>query len=263
MKLGTKIGIGIIVTGVLLSTVGGVICMASPKESFFENFGEKRSYEEKLDVELSSLQIEAAFLNIELKTGDKFEIIAEDIPEKLMLSVSDNDGKVKISNESDFSFKGVNFGKVNGDIIGKYTIYIPDEKTDKIEIDASFCNFVMEDVESDKIDIDCNFGEYNITDTLCNNLDADFSFSNAFFRDIECEKLDVSNSFGNIDADDLSVTDKADFDVSFVDMNIGFIGNNYYFSSVNTFGSVDAFSCPEEDVRIDVDITFGNAVFSN
>ncbi len=263
MKLITKIGLGAVVAGVVLSAAGGIICLASPNNPLKEYLGEPVSYEKAIEGDITELSLEAAFLNIEIRQGDECRIVAENVPERLDLRVSESEGRLKIENKEDFELDNVRIGGVNDTSTGTITIYIPDEMLKKIDIEAAFCSMEISSLKAEKLDMECSFGEYDINDSVFEKMDIESSFSDSSAEDTECEKLCYASSFGSFEAENLKITDSGEFDNSFGDMNVQLSGDNYTFSRVNTIGSVDTFTCPEEEVKLNVDVAFGNASFTN
>lgn len=263
MKLITKIGIGAIVAGAVLSAAGGIICLASPNDELSELFGEPVSYEEPFSGDISELALEAAFLDIEIRTGDEFKIVAENVPERLVLSAEESDGKLKIGQEEEFKTSNVKIGKIDDASTGKYIIYIPEDTLKKIDIEAAFCSVEISSLQAEKLDMECSFGEYNINDSVFEKMDIECSFSDSSVEDAECGKLSYASSFGSFEAENLKITDSGAFDNSFGEMDVQLAGDNYDFTSVNTIGSVDTFTCPEEEVKLSVDVAFGDASFTN
>lgn len=263
MKLITKIGIFAVAAGAVLSAAGGIICIASPDEIALGDLGERTSYEEVIEGDISELKIEASFLNIEIRQGDEFRIVAENVPEKLAPSAARSGGVLKIANENEFKFKNVKFGGINIDSVGTYTVYIPADTLEKADIEATFCSMAISSLQAEELNIECSFGEYNISGAACSKIDADCSFSDTSLNETECEKLSYASSFGSFEAESLKITGSADFDNSFGSLEVQLIGDNYDFSSVNTIGSIDTFTCSEEEVKLSVDVAFGDAVFKN
>lgn len=263
MKLATKIGIAAIVAGAVLSAAGGIICLASPNDDLSELFGEPVSYEETFSGDISELALEASFLDIEIRTGDEFKIVAENVPERLVLSTKESEGKLKIEQDEKFESNNIKIGKIDETSTGSYIVYIPEDSLKKIDIEAAFCSMELTELQAEKLDIECSFGEYNINDSVFEKADIQSSFSDLSSAGIECGKLYYANAFGSIRAEALKITGSGDFDNSFGDMDIQLVGDNYDFTSVNTIGSVDTFTCPEEEVKLSVDVAFGDASFTN
>lgn len=263
MKLATKIGIITIVAGAVLSAAGGIICLASPTDELSEIFGEPVSYEETFSGDISELALEAAFLDVEIRTGDEFKIAAENVPERLLPSAKESDGKLRIEQEEKIKANNIKIGNYSDASTGSYIIYIPEDKLKTIDIEAAFCSMDISGLRAEKLDIECSFGEYNISDSVFEKTDIQSSFSDLSSDNTECQKLYYKNAFGSIKAESLKITDSGDFDNSFGDMDIQLVGDNYDFTNVNTIGSVDTFTCPEEEVKLTVDVAFGDASFTN
>lgn len=263
MKLITKIGVISIVFGAVLTAAGGIVCMATPEKEFVAFYGDPISYEKKIDGDFTELEVEAAFMNIEIRQGDEFMVVADNVPEKLDLDVTKSGSKLKIKRTEEFRFFDFKFGGINGDSVGTYTIYVPENTLKKLDIDIAFSSMEISSVNAEKLDIDCAFGEYNINGSVYGKIDMDSSYSDTSLNNVECDKIDCSDSFGNLSADALMIRESGDFSVSFGDIDVRLSGDNYRFSCENAFGSAKTFNCPEETVDIEVNVDFGDAVFEN
>lgn len=269
MKTITKIGTGAIICGLAFSLVGGTIYALSPNKYKDIYLGENVSYEKSFDNSITELNLEVSFLNVEIKKGDKFKIDVKDVPEKLVPEIYSTESELSVTNES-FSSKfpklkdsNIQFGDISDDIVGTYTIYIPEKNLDEVEINSSFCSLDISELSSEEIIMECSFGEYDLEDIKCSMLDMDSSFSDTSLSDTKIKNIEITNSFGNIDAKKLKITEYGKIDNSFGDMEIKLSGDNYKFDISNSLGECNSFKCSKEEVEIEVSNSLGSINFTN
>ncbi len=266
MKAITKIGTGAIICGAVFSAIGGIVCALNYNQFSNIYLGEPVSYEKDIDKNISELDIDVSFLNIDIKHGDKLKITADEVPEKLLPDIDISDKKLSI-NDKDFTSrlkeKDLQLGSINDEFVGTFTIYIPDTEFKEVNIDSAFSSLEISELNADKINIECSFGEYILKDSECNKLDFACSFGDSSISDTKCHKADFANSFGNFDSENLKISQSGNIANSFGDMNINLSGDNYKFDIITSMGSSDTFSCPSEDVKIEASNSFGNISFTN
>lgn len=262
MKTAAKVGITMIISGVVLSMAGGMICLATPRNERYIFCGDPVSYDKKIDGDFTELQLEAAFLNIEIRQGDEFRVVAEDIPENLDLEVKKSGSRLEIVNSNDLKFmSSFKIGGIKAESVGTLTIYIPDNTLKRFDVEADFCSVDASEFETDDFCIECSFGEYNIRDAKFDKIDIESSFSDIFLENIRCKSINFFGDFGDLDADSLRITEDGKFNVSFGDINAQLLGDNYSFDSIANMGNVNTFKCDKADVNIKVDAEFGSADF--
>jgi len=266
MKIITRIGIGAIICGAIFSAIGGIVCALNYSKFSDIYLGEPESFTKEFNENISEIDIDVSFLNIDIKQGDKLKITAEDVPEKLIPDIDISDKKLSI-NDKDFTSrlkdKDLQLGSITDEFVGTFTIYIPDTEFKEINIDSAFSSLEISELKADKLDIECSFGEYILKDSECSKLDFECSFGDSLISDTKCHKASFANSFGNLDSENLKISHSGDIANSFGDMNINLSGDNYKFDIITSMGSSDAFSCPSEDVKIEASNSFGNISFTN
>ena len=247
MKMITKIGVGAIVCGIVFSAVGGTVFALNYNKFNEKYLGEPVSYTKNFDEKISEIELDISFMNIDIKEGDELKITAESVPEKLLPDIDISDKKLKIT-DKDFKsrMKDKNFqlGNIADEFVGTFTIYIPDKKLDKADINSAFSSLEISGLKADNIDIECSFGEYILNDSEFNN-------------------ADFTNSFGSFQTSDLKIKKSAKIENSFGNMDINLSGDNYGFDTLTSFGSTGDFNCPSEDVKIKVSNSFGDINFTN
>lgn len=247
MKLITKIGVGAIICGSVFSAVGGTV-FALNYNKFNEIYlGEPTSYTKDFDEKISEIELDISFMNIDIKQGDKLKITAENVPEKLLPDIDVSDKKLKVTDKdfkSKMKDKDFQLGNITNEFVGTFTIYIPDKKLDKADINAAFSSLEISELNADNLDIECSFGEY-------------------ILNDLKCSNADFTNSFGHFETSGLKIKKSANMENSFGDMDINLSGDNYGFSVYNSMGSYTDFVCPTEDVKIKVSNSFGDINFTN
>lgn len=247
MKLITKIGIGAIVCGTVFSAVGITVCALNYNKFNEIYLGEPVSFTKEFDENISELELEVCFMNINIKQGDELKIIADNVPEKFLPDIDISDKKLKITDKdlkARLKNKDYQLGNVTEEFVGTYTIYIPDKALKKADINSSFSSLEISELNADKLDIDCSFGEY-------------------ILKDSKCSSADFTNSFGSFETSDLKIKESAKIENSFGNMDINLSGNNYEFDTVTSFGNTQGFNCKSEDVKIKVSNSFGDINFTN
>lgn len=247
MKVITKIGIGAIVCGTVFSAVGITVCALNYKKFNEIYLGEPVSFTKEFDENISELELEVCFMNINIKQGDKLKITAENVPEKFLPDIDISDEKLKITDKdlkSRLKNKDFQLGNVTEEFVGTYTIYIPDKTLDKADINSAFSLMKISELNADKLDIDCSFGEY-------------------ILKDSECNYADFTGSFGSLEASDLKIKKSGQIENSFGNMDINLSGKNYGFDTATSFGNTQDFNCQSEDVKIKVSNSFGDINFTN
>ena len=90
----------------------------------------------------------------------------------------------------------------------------------------------------------------------------DCSFGQYILKDSECKKADFTSSFGSFEANNLKITQSANMDNSFGEMNINLSGDNYDINLLTSFGSSNSFECSSKDVKINASNSFGDLNFT-
>lgn len=266
MKIITKIGVGIIIAGAVLTAAGGTICAVSPNNLSETYFGKPVSYENTVNGDVTELELNVSFADIKIISGTEFKLVAEDVPEKLMLEVSESDGKVKIENKEDlssFKNKNIHFGSISDGNVGEYTLYVPSDNLKTVNIEAAFSEMTLSSVRCAKLDIECSFGEYNLNNSEAENFSIASSFGDTSLDKVNCGKADITNSFGSFKADSFKITQSGEIENSFGDFKAKLSGDNYDFSAFNSMGSLNTFVCPDEEVKINITSSFGDTTFTN
>lgn len=266
MKTITKIGTGAIICGTFFTVAGIFICALSYDKFSDTYIGEPVSYEKDIDKNISELDIDVSFLNIDIKHGDELKVTADNVPEKLLPDIDVSDKKLSVTNKdftSRFKDKDLQFGSINDKFVGTFTVYIPDTEFKEVNIDSAFSSLEISELNADKIDIECSFGEYILKDSECSKLDFACSFGDSLISDTKCHKADFANSFGNFESENIKISQSGDIANSFGDMSINLSGDNYKFDTVTSMGNSDTFKCPVEDVKIEASNSFGNISFTN
>jgi len=266
MKAITKIGMGAIICGAVFSAIGGIVCALNYTRFRDIYLGDPVSYEKDIDKNISEIDIDVSFLNIDIKHGDKLKITADEVPEKLLPDIDISNKKLSVT-DKDFNLrlkdKDLQLGSINDEFVGTFTIYIPDTEFKEVNIDSAFSSLEISELNADKIDIECSFGEYILKDSKCSKLEFECSFGDSSISDTDCRTADFANSFGNFDAESLKISHSGYIANSFGDMNINLSGDNYKFDIITSMGSSDTFRCQSEDVKIEASNSFGNISFTN
>lgn len=184
------------------------------------------------------LNIDIDRSSVEIVKGTKWDIEYKDVPEKIIPKVSNENGKMKITQKKVKGFV-FNFGFIgNTNSGGKVIISVPDD-ANKIELDAkldvgslkisdiAFADVTADvdvgkvkitNIEADKLTVDADTGEIHIADSTAVDSEIKADVGNIEIENFKCDKIDADGDVGNIDIEAAFKKLEAKADVGSIDV---------------------------------------------
>lgn len=180
-----------ILTGIITAiiAVGGSLSNGSGKEVAEIN----KSFD---NVKSLSIEHSIGTLNIKQGSGNKVEVVAENVNEDIVIDRNFS-GELRI--KSRFNFWNFFDGKRKIGSKSVITIYIPEDfVADKVRLDAGAGNIYIDTLKTEKLDVNAGAGNINGSMIRADEVKLDGGVGDITFEDAEFSDADIDSGVGNV-----------------------------------------------------------------
>lgn len=159
-------------------------------------------------TDVKSLNIDLAASEVEIKTGDEFKIVANNVSKNLFKTYVE-DGIWYVKDDKTFSF--LNFGGYNS----KVTIYVPESfNSENLRISMGAGKFSANNLNAKTTEIEVGAGDLRISNLTTDEIDVECGVGNIEIGGIVNNKGDIESGVGNVSLELKGNKEDYNYDVS-------------------------------------------------